>query len=272
MLQHGSSFLVLNLILYLQPTIDAYFLERFASANSIGWYAAARKLVNPLIFPVSALIAALYPTLCRLWSADQEEYRRVAQGALRASVMITVPIALGCALYAELGISLFSREAYGPAKDNLRILAAYILILYLTMVVGTCINAAGKQRSWTILQSTCLVIAAVADPILVPWFEKHAGNGGLGVNLTTVASELLMLVAGVCIAPRGIMDRAFARTAVLTAFAGAVMACVALLLSNINPWIAAPISVAAYVAALVGVGVLDRGQIAALRSLFARNR
>ena len=57
-----------------------------------------------MIFPVTALIGALYPTLCRLWVEDRQEYNATAQGALRAAFVLTVPVAVGCIMFAELGV------------------------------------------------------------------------------------------------------------------------------------------------------------------------
>jgi O-antigen/teichoic acid export membrane protein len=270
LIRQGTSFLILNLILYLQPTIDAYFLTDYASAEAIGWYAAARKLINPLVFPAGALIAALYPALCRLWTQDQSDYRRTARGALRAAIVITVPLAIGCAAFAEIGIRLFTKVSFGPATQNLRILAGYVLLVYITMILGTCLNAAGKQRAWTVVQFICIVVSVTADPVLVPWFQGHMNNGGLGVALATVASEVLMLAAGVLLLPRGIIDRSVLRSGLLATAAGGAMAGTAWLLSSISPFIAAPIAASAYGAALFAIGGLEREQLDTLRAFTKR--
>ncbi len=272
MLMAGSSFLILNLVLYLQPTIDAYFLNQYASQESIGWHAAARKLIGPLVFPVSALIAALYPTLCRLWTEDQQEYRRTVQGTLRASLIITVPLAVGCAVFARIGVLLYSEDAYGPAVNNLRILAAYVFLLYISMVLGTSLNAAGKQRQWTFVQFLCLVVSLVVDPLLVPWFQLHMNNGSLGAAIAVVISEALMMCAGIWLLPRGMIDRSIIKCAVLALLAGAAMAGSAWLMSGFNIFIAAPIAMLVYCGVLYAIGGIEPEQLDMLRSLIKRKR
>jgi O-antigen/teichoic acid export membrane protein len=272
LLQAGTSFLILNLVLYLQPSIDAYFLNRYASAEAVGWYAASRKLINPLLFPASALVSALYPTLCRLWTQDVADYARTARGALRAAIVITVPLSVGCAVFARLGIELFNADKFGPAQDNLRTLSIFLFLVYLSMVLGTSLNAAGKQRRWSIVQLGCIVVSLVLDPWLVPWFQLHAGNGGLGVSIATVASETLMLIAGIVLLPRGIIDRASWRCVLQALVAGGAMAACALALPSFNQWFVALLSVAVYAAVLYAVGGLPPDQLALLRSLGRRNR
>jgi O-antigen/teichoic acid export membrane protein len=273
LLKAGSSFLVLNLVLYLQPTIDAWFLNHYASPESIGWYAAARKLVNPLVFPASAMIGALYPTLCRLWVQSRADYLTTAQGTLRASMIVTVPVAVGCAMFAEIGVLLFSREAYGPVLENLRVMAAVVLLTYLTMVLGTCMNSAGRERLWTSVQAACLLITLSLDPFLVPWFQARTGNGGLGVNTTTVVSETVMVLAGFWMLPKGILTASVLVSGLKALLAGVAMAAIAWLLADhLNVFVIAPLSLAAYGGVLYAIGGIDAQQLAMLRSIVKRGK
>jgi len=270
LLRDGNTFLVLNLILLLQPAIDAHFMSQLASREAIGWHAAAVKLIGPLVLPANALIGALYPTLCRLWSENKPEYMHTSRGALRAGFVITMPIALGCALFPDIGIRIFGGDTFGPAANNLRILSLYVLLLYVTMTLGTCLNAAGRQRAWTVVQFTCILVVVIADPILVSYFQQHYGNGSLGVNITTAGTELLMMIAGLWLIPRGVLDRSILRSALLTLAAGAAMAASAWLLKGFDSLWVAPIALAAYAATLYGVGGVDRDQLQILTRRMAK--
>ena len=271
LLAAGTSFLVLNLVLYLTPAIDAYFLRQFASEQAIGWLAAARKLINPLLFPATAMISALYPTLCRLWGQNARDYCTTAQATLRVAIVITVPLALGCALFADVGIRLFSTQTYGPAIDNLRVLAGYVFLVYLTMIIGTCINAAGRQRLWAVAQSLSLLISLVADPLLVPWFQQHLGNGGLGVNFVNVTSETLLLLAGIWLMPRGIMNRSIALCLARALVAGGAMAGSAWLLAGRTEWLSVPVAGLCYALVLYAIGGVQPQQLQALRLMLRRS-
>lgn len=272
LVQGGVSFLVLNLVLYLQPTIDAWFMTAYASEQAIGWNAAARKLINPMIYPSTALTAALFPTLSRLWHQDRGDFARTTREALHASVLITIPLAVGCAAFAELGILLYSKEAYGPAITNLRILAAYMFPLYMSMVLGTCLNAIGRQRTWTAVQCLCIVISLVADPLLVPWFQQHYGNGGLGVNLTTLGSELVMMSLGFWLLPSGIIDRGLLMQLLRASAAGAAMALCAWLLADVPLWVSIPATLATYAIALIAFGGLKLAEVSHFLNMMRRGR
>jgi O-antigen/teichoic acid export membrane protein len=266
----GTSFLLFNLILALQPSVDAVFLSKMASPEAIGWQAVARKLTGLLIFPATALTASLYPTLSRLYAEDRAAFRATAASALRATPAIAAPIALGCALFPQLGVDLFGKAAYGSAGANLRILAVFVLLLYLTMPLSAALLAAGRQRAWAAAQFGCVALSAALDPLLIPWFQARVGNGGLGVCISTVAGEMLMVVVGVCLLPRDIFDRSHWRSYISVVCAGAVMAGVALALSRLTPYAAAPLALVAYLACLWFTGGLDKTQIALLASLVRR--
>jgi O-antigen/teichoic acid export membrane protein len=270
LLAHGYPFLFFGLAMALQPNIDAIFLSNISPGETVGWYAAARKLVGVLVFPASALTTALYPTLCRLHVEDQQAFRRLASSSLRMTTILVIPVAVGCALYPEIGISLFSRKAFGPAGDDLRILSFFVFLVYFSMALGICLLAAGRQRAWATVQAVCVVVSVVLDPPLIRWFQAHMHNGGLGICVTVVASEVLMVGAGIVLAPRGIFDRSLIRQLAVTFLAGALMALVARLLSGFSPFAAAPVAVTAYAIGLVALRGIDKEQADGFRSIVMR--
>ncbi len=270
LLTQGTPFVFFNLAMTLQPNIDALYLSKLAPSEVMGWFAVTRRLIGVLLFPASALLGALYPTLCRLFTTDQEGFVRTARGSLYSVALLVVPVALGCGLYPEIGISIFSEKSFGPAEDNLRISALFLFLVYFTMPLGICILAANKQRAWSIVQSLCVVVSLVLDPILVPWFQKRNGNGGLGLCVAGVLSEVLVVGCGIVLAPRGIFDRRFAKSVFLALVSGAAMALVARALKSITPFVAAPIAVLVYGGVLVVTGGIEKTYVTAARGFISR--
>ncbi len=269
-LSGGVPFMALGLVIALQPNVDALLLAKLATPEAMGWHAAARKLVGVLVFPGVALTNALYPTVCRLFTEDIDAYRRSVGSTLRTATVVVVPVALGAALYADVGILIFSKETFAPAEDNLRVLSLFIILLYFSMTLGVSLAAAGKQRAWAITQFGCVAVSAIVDPVLIPWFQKRVGNGSLGVCVSTVLSEVLMVVVGLRLSVRGIFNRDVVRGILLALVAGGAMAGVARLLSSITPFVAGPIALAVYFACLWLTGGIDKEQLDAIRAAIAR--
>lgn len=270
LLREGSPFLLLGVSMALQPNIDAFFLSRYASPEAVGWHAAANKLVGTLLMPVSTLVAALYPTLCRLHATDRAAFLRTTQGAISTTSLLVVPIALGCGLFPDLGIRLLGQDSFEPAEMNLRILAVFLFLVYFTMTLGVSLIAAGHQKAWSITQFLCVVVSLIVDPFLVPYFQSRYGNGGLGVCVAVVFSEMLMLGVGLFLAPRGVFERGLFRLLGSALVGGLAMAGAARLLSGVSIFIAAPLAILAYVAGLAVSGGLSRERLSLLHDIISK--
>lgn len=254
----------------LQPNIDALFLAKLVPPEVIGWHAAAQRLTGVLIFPANAIVSALYPTLCRLFAQDNKEYLRSARSALLTTTILVVPLALGCFLYPDLGVAIYSRMSFGPAEDNLRVLSGYLFLLYFSMPLGCALLAGGRQRAWSFVQVGSVVFNLILDPLLIPWFQRRYGNGGMGVCAAAVASETFMVGLGIWLAPRGLFDRKLARQIGLALLSGGAMFGAARLLGSLTVFVAAPIAVVAYVVCLRLVGGLDEEMVGMFRTIIMR--
>lgn len=263
----GTPFVFFGLALVLQPNVDAFYLARLTSPEVVGWYGVSHKLVGFLVVPATALIGALYPTLCRLYTTDQEGFRQTTRGAIRSVNLLVVPVALGCALFPDIGVSIFGREAFLPAEDVLRLFSVHLFLVYFTMPIGTALVAAGRQRAWTLLQLFCVVNSVILDPILIHYFQTNHGNGGLGLPIASATSELVMLGAGIALTPKGIFDRSLAKSLALALLSGLAMAGAALATRGLPSVLGAALAGLTYALALHVTGAISLEQKAALTRL-----
>jgi O-antigen/teichoic acid export membrane protein len=146
-----------------------------------------------------------------------------------------------------------------------------LFLVYFTIPIGTAVLAAGKQRAWSIIQVLCVVVSVVLDPVLVPWFQSRTGNGGIGLCVAAVISESLVIIGGIVLVPRGVLDRSVLRTVTLTLVSGAAMAAVAFALKGrITPFVAAPLAVLTYFAAALVSGAITKSQRDAVLGVLRR--
>lgn len=271
LLGRGTPHLVLGITMALQPNIDAFFLSRAASPAAAGWHAAANKLIGTLALPVTTLCSALHPTLVRLSHTDRSAYLATAGNALGTILLVVAPAAIGAAMYPDLGIQLFNKETFHEAEDNLRLLSVFLVLAYVTMTSGTTAIAGGKQKIWSVAQFGCVAVSAALDPFLVPYFETHYGNGGLGVCISVIVGELVILGFAVVLLPEILLGRAVLRMAGATAIGGLVMALTAHFTRMVmNPWLSAPLAVLAYAAALWKMGLLTPERLRGLKAMFSK--
>jgi O-antigen/teichoic acid export membrane protein len=263
-------FLTFVIVLQLQPLIDGAMMSHFASADALGWYAASRKLLGILVFPAAAVGGSLYPTLVRQFATDTAGFRSTLQGALRVLCLVVFPLALGCALFPQLGVMIFNATTYAPAEQNVRVLSLWLFLLYFSVPLSQCIMASGRRGLWAGVQFGCVIISAVADPLLIAWFQAHGGNGGLGVCIATVGSEVLMVAGAVMLVPSGVLDWSVLRVMGRPALAGAAMAAVGLLMAPYNVVLGAVLAVIAYSLVLFLSGAVSAADLQSILATVRR--
>ncbi|MFN7981757.1 MAG: oligosaccharide flippase family protein [Vicinamibacterales bacterium] len=242
----GFSFVVLELVARMQPYIDASFLSRLAPPEALGWYSAATRITGVLIFPATTLTFALYPTLARLWQTDRSTCDAMVRLGLRFVMLLGILAGTGTVVFAPLIVRIiYGEAAYAPAANTLSILAAYVLLVYTSIIVGTFLVACGRQWRWALAQSFCLVVSVALDPILIPWTQSRFGNGSLGICMSVVTAEIAMVSFGLLLLPEGPLDRSLVRTLRCSLLSAFGMAAVGFVLRP-YPIVAIPATVATY--------------------------
>lgn len=267
---NGWSFLIFGIVMALQPNIDAVFLSKLASPAVLGWQAAAQRLMGIINMPATALGSALYPTLARLYVADREEYKKTVTRSLQGTALLAIPATLGCALYRSLGVQLFGNHSFKPVEQNLLVLSSLVFLLYFSMPLSGAVLAAGRQRPFALVQTSCLVVSLVLDPLLIPWFQTHYGNGGLGVCVAGAVSEIAVLAGAIPLLPKGTINSRLFVSIAKGLVAGGAMTAVALALGHVTPFLSAPLALVAYFACLWVIGGIEPDQLDAVRGLVAR--
>jgi hypothetical protein len=79
-----------------------------------------------------------------------------------------------------------------------------------------------------------VALNVIFNAIAAPYFQENYGNGGIGVALTTLGSEILMVMFGIWLMPKGVIDRAMALTFLKIGVSAGVMTGVVLLAKSIG--------------------------------------
>jgi len=257
----GWAFLASSAAMTSLGFVDTITLSKLATPEVFGWNAAAQKLVGTLLVPSAALIASLYPTLSRLIVEDPEKYKVTLRRSINGTGLLAIPLALSCALYSDLGVAIYGKSGYAPAGQNLVVLSGLVLLVYFSMPLSSALLAAGRHVVWASVQFACVLLRIVLNLLLIPWFQKHYGNGGLGVCVSSVFCEVVLVAVALYMIPHGVINRALAKVLGKGALAGIAMAAAALGLRSVNPWLAAPVAAVVYFGTLYAIGGVDMTQL-----------
>jgi O-antigen/teichoic acid export membrane protein len=269
LLKGGVPFFLWTSIVALQPSLEAVLLSKFGSTDAVGWFGASSKLTNLLLFPAVILGSALSPTLARLYATDADGFHRAVIGSLRVTLFVGLPVAMGTFLFAGAGVNLvFGAHGYGPAADNLRILAAYILPVFVNITLGTAIIASRRQLAWTLWKGGLVILGAGASAVLISFTQARYGNGGLGASWITAGAEFAMLGAAFRLLPRGSLDASILPDLIRAAVASAAMALPVWLLPDAPFALTFTAAALTYVAVLAAVGGIGARDVSTLRNTF----
>jgi O-antigen/teichoic acid export membrane protein len=256
----GLPFLLWSGFLILQPSIESVLLSKLSSVESVGWYGAANKLCGVLMFPAAIMTGALLPTLTRLQSTNPEAYGRAARESVRLALFLGAPTAMGTFLFADRVVPWIFGPGFEPTAANLKVLAVYLLPLFINITLGTILIISGKQFVWSMVKGAMILGSAAASFWLMPYFQARTGNGGIGAAMLVAVAELGMLTAAIVLVPRGLLEGfVLADLGRAVVASGAMVAAAHFLAGGplVVGLVAAPLAYLAAQLALGGIGARD---------------
>jgi len=205
----GAPFFLWSIFGMIYYRIDAVMLSLMTPASVVGWYGAAYRLFDALMFLPSIFSTALFPVLSRLWGKESLTLRRTTQKGLEFILLAGIPISmLVFALADQLVKFFFGVKEYGPTIPTLQMLSVGLLLVYIDTILGAALFASDKQRQWTLTALAAVFVNPVLNFFMIPYAQSHLGNGGIGAGLATLVTEFFLLIAAVHLVPKTIWEGA----------------------------------------------------------------
>jgi len=167
--------------------VDTALLYVLAGDEPTGHYAAGYKLVEGMYAGAVVVSSTALPRMSRAWALGREEWRREWRSASR---LVTAVIALPAALFFLAPgpvISILYGPEFAESAAALRWLGPGGLALCLTIVYGTALTAAGRERAQLGVTLGALGVNVVLNLWLIPAYA------GVGAAVATLASALFYL-------------------------------------------------------------------------------
>ncbi len=223
----GLPYLFMAIFAVIYYRINAVMLSLMTPESVVGWFGAAFRFFDVLMFLPSILSIAVFPVLARQ-AAEQSHVAHTTEKSLRVILLAGVPMSIAAFAFAE-GIigTLFGLGAYGPSVAILKMLAPGLLLVYVDFVLVTALVALDRQRQWSLVALLAIPVSIALNYALIPLFQERSGNGGMGSALATNITELVIMGAAMLLLPRGILG-ARSRSALLRAGGAGVCMAIAI--------------------------------------------
>jgi O-antigen/teichoic acid export membrane protein len=233
-------------------SIDTVLLGVFRSPEEVAYYAAAYRIILPILGLAGAVGTVAIPHLSFLAATDNAAADEAAAALSRQMILWALPIAAGGALAAEPVIHAVYGAEFAPAAAPFGILVWSVLTVYANAAFAFLMLARQGDHRYLIATAVGAALNVGLNLFVIPL------AGMIGAALATMASELTVL---------GLIlwgTRDVSRTAVLVAARAAAIPC---LVMSLVVWpvhdsvLAVPVGVVVYGLVAILTGTIPAAQL-----------
>ncbi len=221
----GLPFALTFVLTILYFKIDQPLVYAIRPHVEAGWYAAAYKPFEALLFIPMTLLSVVFPVLSVYFRERPQELTDAVSRFFKALLVIGWPIAVGLFVLAHPLTTMF---LYPQSEPALRILALALAIGFVNNAFIGALSASDRQLSFTWAAGWSLIANLALNLILIPFF------GYIGASWATVLTEVVLGVAGWILTRRHIGQVPVLQLTWRPILAGLVMGAVLFPLRNLD--------------------------------------
>jgi O-antigen/teichoic acid export membrane protein len=265
----GLPFALTFVLTILYFRIDQPLVYALRQHQEAGWYGAAYKPFESLLFIPMTFLSIVFPVLSIYHRERPGELLDAVNRFFKALLLIGWPMSVGIFMVAHpLNHALFG-SSYDQSEPALRILALSLGFAFVNNAFIGALSASDHQASFTWAAGWSLVANLALNLALIPTF------GYIGASWATVMTEIVLGVVGWTLTARHIGHVAVWQLSWRVVLAGLVMAAAIYPLRNLGGvTMAIPIvlGVAVYGVAVLLLRALTREEIDWARRALAASR
>ena len=221
----GLPFALTFVLTILYFKVDQPILYALRPHVEAGWYAAAYKPFEALLFIPMTLLSVVFPVLSVYFRERPQELADAVSRFFKALLVVGWPIAVGLFMLAH---PLTKTFLYPESEPALKILALALAIGFVNNAFIGALSASDHQLSFTWAAGWSLVANVALNLVLIPPF------GYRGASWATVLTEIVLGVAGWILTARHIGRIPVLRISWRPILAGLVMGAALFPLRNLD--------------------------------------
>jgi len=254
----GLPYLMSSIFLVGYLQMNVLIISFLLNEEAIGWYSAADRLFNTLLFIPTVFMMAIFPVFSRMMISDGNQLKRLMRKSFNMLLLLGVPIGLGMTIVAGPIVTVLFGPEFVNSGPILAVMGVALIFMYQNVLLGQYLISIDRQNSWTVVMAVATFVLIGLDILLIPWSDLRWENGAIGAALAYGITELGMVIAGILLLPKGTLGRGNLWSAIRIFAAGLLMCAIAWGLSAF--FIAVPIiaGAAVYVVMVLLLQVLPK--------------
>lgn len=272
LLKTGAPYFLWSVFAVIYYRVDTVMLSFMTPDAVVGWYGAAYRFFDTLMFLPSIFSWAVFPVLSRLQAASAGNLSSVTCKSIDVMVLTGIPISIAIFAFSRDIISLFFGLAeYQPSILLLKIFSVGLVLVYVDFILGAALFASDRQRLWTVVAFGAMIFNPLVNYLMIPYTQSHFGNGGIGAAVATLITEFGVMAMALCITPKNLLSAARPIVQIKSIAAGLLMAITIFALRSTQlHWIAqAAVGAFVYGSALLLLRALSGPELEFFKSFFS---
>ena len=166
---------------------DVVVLGWFRSADEVGFYAAAQRIIQ-LVYVIPIVLAvSAFPIFSRLARRDDAQAKAILERVLSLYILLALPLALGGLILNRPIMELVFGSEYLPSALSFGLLSLTFILTFPSIIFSNTIFAYGQQRKLIIFAAIGGLANVVLDLAFIPTW------GMVGSAWATIISQALAL-------------------------------------------------------------------------------
>lgn len=187
LLSRSKHFILSGLMVSIYGQTDKLMLKQMLDVTATGYYATATTINNLWCFVLAAIVDSLNPAIMEAHKAGNEQLFQRKNKQLYAIVFyISIFVAIGFNVFADLIIWILYGKAYLPAATPLRIVSWYTAFSYLGVARNAWLVSKNKQKHMFKLYVGAAIANVALNFLLIPvWGASGAAVASLVAQIMT---------------------------------------------------------------------------------------
>lgn len=263
---YSLPFAATSILYTIYYSIDVVMLNQLVGNYATGIYNATYKLISILTLLYSVYGAVVYPVMSKMFKNDKKLLIITFEKSIKYLLLIIIPFAIATMIYSTDIVHLIYGHEYDAAASALSILIWTISLLFVNGVCNNLLNASYKEVTITKIYAIAAVFNVVLNLILIPYYSYN------GAATATVMSDLLIMIIQLYVIYRvGVRVNKKLYSDLIKIIAGSAILGIALYFLNLNMWVALPVGIIIYFAAIYILRVFDSDDKYVIKEILGKN-
>jgi O-antigen/teichoic acid export membrane protein len=261
----GLPFALTFVITTIYFKIDQPLLYAMRPHVEAGWYGAAYKPFESILFVPQSMLAVVFPVMSVYYHQAKERLLPTIDLFFKSLVLLGAPLTVGTFVLAR-GLNGVL-HLYAKSEPALQILALGIVFMFASNAFIAALNAIDRQVMFTWAAAASMVVNVTLNLVLIPFY------GYYGASWATVITELVLLTSAYLLVARELYRAPLHRLAWKPLLASLVMGAVLWPLRETTGWLVLPIVLlggVVYGGAALILRVLDPPELELARTALRR--